>query len=123
MTIDIKGLNKIDLLVALYNAAQPAALHGGYPHRPMDEVEADALIEEGLFFGYVNGRALFVDLTPDELETGRFDSHNGRHAAANAIAPILARATRGRTPTPEEDRAFVRDILAVIPIAVPVPKE
>lgn len=115
MTINLKGLARVDVLVALHNAARPGALHGGYPATPMDTVEADELLSQSNYFTFVNGRALFVDLGGDQLDARDYDSHNGPGCAAWALAPLIARLTR--EPTPAEDRAFASSIMAtgVIP--------
>lgn len=110
MAIKIEGLRKGVVLAALYNFAIPAALHGGYPKGPMDQSEADELTESETRFDYVNGRALFVDLSGDLLITEKYDAANGPGLAAMALAPFIAQLTR--EPTPEEDRAFAASILA-----------
>jgi hypothetical protein len=109
MTINLKGLARVDVLVALHNAARPKALHGGYPTTPMDTIEADELLSQATYFTFVNGRALFVDLGSEEFDARDYDSHNGRGCAAEALAPLIARYTR--EPTADEDRAFVEAIM------------
>lgn len=114
MGIDIKGLDKAEVLVALYNAARPSALHGGYSRGPMDYADAKDMLTEEQSFSWVNGRAMFVDLSGDQLDTDRFDASNGRLCAANALARVVCRPKPGAS---ESDRDFVKRVLEHSPIA------
>lgn len=116
MTISIKGVDKVELLVALYNAARPGWLHRGYPKGPMECPEAKAILAESQNISIVNGRALYVDLSGDELDTTIYDSHNGRLCAGEALAPIVSAAAE-RARKPETDRDFMSRVIAHAPIA------
>lgn len=113
MAIDIKGVSKVAVLVALYNAAKPAVLHGGYPRDPMDPEDAKDMLQDATLFSWVNGRALFVDVAGDVLDTSQYDTYNGALCAGRALAPlVLAVADR----EPESDRDFVSRVIAHAPI-------
>lgn len=116
MPISIKGVDKVELLVALYNAARPGWLHRGYPTGPMERPEAKKILAQSENISIVNGRALYVDLSGDKLDTTIYDSHNGRLCAGEALAPIVSAAVE-RARKPESDRDFMSRVIAHSPIA------
>ena len=85
--IDITGIDKADVLAALFNAATP---------QPGDEyvmppAKARILIDghprKSLVFGEMNGRMLMVDLV-DDFDPTAYDAEQGEGAAAAAIDGI-----------------------------------
>lgn len=90
-TINIKGMNKAEVLVALYNNAKPLGL--GILHFTPEDMtleEAYELIEENQsYFDYVNGRVLKVDLNGDEFNPHLYDRDNGEGAAERALLHLL----------------------------------
>jgi len=105
----IAGLSKAAVLAALYNASEPQGL-GFLQARPgdMTEAEAEALVtpegaiddhvrhfgrlshqEHRLYFDYVFGRPLKVDLTKDEFDPWGFDRDNGGPGAAEKVVARL----------------------------------
>lgn len=90
--IDISGLEKAAVLAALYNASQPLGM--GFLHftpEDMTENEAQTIIDErapSLYFDYLKGRVMKVDLAGDALNPWGFDRDNGEGAAARAIDTI-----------------------------------
>lgn len=94
--IDIKGKDKATVFMALYNAAEPQGL--GYLHydpRPMTQFEAETILRvEGskgsLYFDYVLGRVMKVDLTSDEeFDETLYDRDNGEGAAQRALDAVF----------------------------------
>ena len=93
--INIKGMDKAKVLAALYNHSIVQGL-GVLQARPGDMTVADArrLIEDGkkrgsLYFDYVYGRVLKVDLSRDnEFDERLYDRDLGDGAAWAAIASI-----------------------------------
>ena len=90
--IDISGLNKADVLAALYNGARPQGL--GFLHydpAPMTTEEAQVHLDNQPFgyFDYLIGRVMKVDLSKDVLDTYLYDRDNGRGAAMEALKPLL----------------------------------
>ncbi len=86
--ISLKGLNKADVLAALYNASKPQGM--GFMHydpKPMTRDEAEALLEETTDFDYLKGRVMKVDLSGDELDERGYGD-NGKGAAERAIAEL-----------------------------------
>lgn len=86
--IDIKGMNKADVLAKLYNASHPLGLGilcaSG---KVMTTEEAQAILDsrQTTYFDYLMGRIMKVDLSGDELNPGLYDRDNGHGAAASAL--------------------------------------
>lgn len=95
--IDIKGVSKAKILAALWNASKQQGM--GFIHnrgargQHMTTEEAQAEIDSRLalstrkeiYFDYLHGRVMKVNLTGDVLDTGGYDMDNGTHAAAHAL--------------------------------------
>lgn len=116
MAINIKGVDKAEILVALVTAARPGSLHRGYGSAPIEREEAKRVLKEDEHPKWVNGRAIFVDLSGDEIDTAIYDQHNGRLCAGEALAPLIT-AAAARSRNPESDRDFVARVMAHSPIA------
>ena len=88
--IDISGLDKKKVLMALYDAAKPQGL--GFLHfsvEPMTEEDAATLLGKDTYFDYVNGRVMKVDLTYDNhFDERLYDRDNGEGAAAKAVERV-----------------------------------
>lgn len=87
--ISLKGLNKAEVLAALYNNARPQGM--GFLHyapEPMTTEQAAELLQD---YTYLKGRVMKVDLSGDELATWLYDRDNGKGAAASAIAHLTAK--------------------------------
>lgn len=86
----ISGLNKADVLAALYNAAKPQGM--GFVHydpKPMTREEAEDLLQQATYFDYLNGRAMKIALDGDEVYTGSYNNNNGDGAAERVIAELV----------------------------------
>jgi hypothetical protein len=83
--VDIKGLNKVHVLQALFTHA----IHNGEqrPATPsvMSFAEAQALLEVGEWFDHLHQRRMFVDLAEDSMSSLLYDQYNGAGAAEAAI--------------------------------------
>lgn len=96
--IDIAGLDKAEVLRALFNASQPLGLGALDPRSATDLTieEARAVVNYrmatggrwAMDFDYLNGRVLKVDMTNDTLDPDLFDRDNGEGVAAAAIAQL-----------------------------------
>jgi hypothetical protein len=87
--ITIKGLNRADVLAALYDRARPLGL--GYLHytpEPMSRQEAETLLKQTTRFDYLKGRVMKVNLSGDDFNSRLYDRDNGDGAAAEAITSI-----------------------------------
>jgi hypothetical protein len=86
--IDISGLDKAEVLAALYNAASPQGLgHLHFNPVPMTTEEARSLLAERVkpYFDYLHGRVMKVDLSSNELKPWLYDRDNGPGAAQRVI--------------------------------------
>ena len=93
--IDIKGLDKADVLAALYNGARAQGL--GFLHATngdMTREAAQALLDSGqTYFDYLHGRVMKVDLSGDELNPWLYDRDNGEGAAITVIRQLRENGT------------------------------
>lgn len=102
--IDIKGLDKVDVLDALYRRAAPqglgfiaAAVEGPgmtrkHLARAIDEKRSLNYPREGsIYFDYFAGRPLKVDIGGDEFDPWLFDRDAGEGAAAEVIDDLRGR--------------------------------
>lgn len=96
--IDISGFDKADVLAALYNASKPQGL--GFLHfepSPMTTAQARELIDEigwpfnQMYFDYIKGRVMKVDLGANEFNPWLYDRDNGEGAASRALAHLESR--------------------------------
>lgn len=103
-TINISGLNKAEVLAALYNASQVQGM-GFLQARPghvMTKEEAQSLIDgetmetdysvsrgemgrDSLYFDYLYGKVMKIDLSKDTLGVSLYDRDNGHGAAYKAL--------------------------------------
>lgn len=91
--IDISGLDKADVLAALYNGSRPQGL--GVLHfdpQPMTVKEARSLVETGTYFDYLKGRVLKVDISGDALDPRLYDRDLGEGAAERALSKCSRKA-------------------------------
>jgi hypothetical protein len=88
--IDIKELNKADVLAVLYNASKPQGM--GFMHydpTPMTREQAQELLDAGYtYFDYLRGRVMKIDLSGDQLNPLGYDMDNGQGAAQRAISAL-----------------------------------
>ncbi len=93
--MDVKGIDKAILFMAIYNRAQTqgmGVLH--YNPKQMDIAEAQGIIAShgtNLYFGYFRGRVMKIDLAPDFLDTRLYNRDNGPDAAEDAIFEELTK--------------------------------
>lgn len=87
--IDITGLDKAEVLAALYNASKPLGM-GAFHFLPGDLPieEARELTKGRRKFEYVHGRVLKVDISGDEFDEYFYDRDNGDGAAARAVVSV-----------------------------------
>ncbi len=103
--ISIKEIDKAELLAALYNNASPMGM-GFLQARPGQMTREDALklMEVGddssrmfpnmgrprMYFDYVFGRPLKIDIGGDELETSLYNRDWGKDAAEQIVDGLRA---------------------------------
>lgn len=84
--IDISKLDKAAVLVALYKYAKVQGW--GILHARKEDMtleEANNLLEINMYFDYLHGRVMKVDLSKDILHTYLYDRDNGEGEALNAL--------------------------------------
>lgn len=87
--MNIAGIPRAKVLVALYNRAQAQGMGWlQYDPTPMTEEEATRLLLTYRYFDYLKGRVMKVDLSSDEVETALYNRDNGPSAAEDAIDAI-----------------------------------
>lgn len=87
-TVSIAGLDKADVLAALYNASRPQGLgFMQYDPAPMTREGAASILNGGhTYFDYLKGRVMKLRLDSDlEIDTWGYDRDNGQGAAERAI--------------------------------------
>ena len=95
MNINIAGLSKAHVLQALFNASRQQGM--GFLDRsgarPMTLEDAASYTDDGrLYFDYLRGRVLKVDISGDGFAPHAYDRDNGAGAAARAIAQLRGAA-------------------------------
>lgn len=86
--INIKNMNKGEVLAKLFNASKAQGMGFMQNHTPeMTVTEAFEIIESGqTYFDYLRGRVMKIDISGDELNPAMYDRDNGEGAAAAALA-------------------------------------
>ena len=99
--IDITGLDKAEVLAALYNNSKQQGMgfmhsrgaSGMTPEQAAEELKAATReIGEGktsAYFDYLHGRVMKIQLSGDSLDPWGYDRDNGQGAAARALQPLL----------------------------------
>jgi hypothetical protein len=93
--ISIKGLDKAAVLAALYNASRVQGI-GFLAARPGDmtidqarvELVSSSSIHGFMYFDYLHGRVMKVDLSKDEFDEGLYDRDLGKGAAWRALRRV-----------------------------------
>lgn len=93
MTISIEGLNKAEVLAALYNAIPPPAegvKSADHDVRPMTVERAQKILDSDIRqdFNYLHGRAIKVKLSGNEIITNQYNRHNGKGLAERVIQSL-----------------------------------
>lgn len=88
--ISIKGLNKAEVLKALYDGSHVQGLGflQAVPAGTVTVKHCEELLKKDTYFDYLYGRILKVDLSKDEFWEGLYDRDCGYSAAQIAIDSI-----------------------------------
>ena len=88
--MDISGLDKAEILAALYNGSHQQGM--GFLNArgagAMTRDEAAKELEGGTYFDYLHGRVLKIDLSTDDLDTVLYNRDNGPGAAERIITAL-----------------------------------
>ncbi len=94
-TVNIKDIPKNELLAALYNNSKPLGM--GIIHfdpTPMSLDDAQNMIDDlknegrDLFFDYIKGRVVKVDITGDEMRTWSYNRDIGEGVAERIVESL-----------------------------------
>lgn len=84
--INIKGLDKAELLVELYNHSHQQGLGMLHPLVNLTVEDAKKLLEEQTYFDYLYGKVMKVDLSNDEeFDEWLYDRDNGQGMAQSVV--------------------------------------
>jgi hypothetical protein len=95
--ISILGLDKAEVLQALFNASKQQGM--GFMDKtgavPMSLDEARQELKSNTYgrFDYLRGRVMKIDLSGDSFNPRLYDRDNGQGAAARALKPLLDKQT------------------------------
>jgi hypothetical protein len=88
--LSLDGLNKAEVLAALYNASRTAGMGFlQYDPAPMTSAQAEEILAQTHYFDYLHGRVMKTDLSGDEFNPWGYDRDNGQGMAAQVLS-ILA---------------------------------
>ena len=83
----IGDLDKREVLRALFTRAQPQGM--GFvnydPSKALTDEECEGLLGKTMYFDYLQGRVMKVDLEGDNIDPWLYDRDNGAGACADAI--------------------------------------
>lgn len=96
--IDISGLDKAEVLAALFNASKQQGMGilqtSGRNNMTVEEArEFTSSGNDRQYYDYLRGRVMKIDLSRDELNPRLYDRDNGQGAAARALAPLMQQKT------------------------------
>ena len=84
--INIKGLNKAEVLLELYNHSKEQRLGVITPDIELSVEDCEALLEDHISFDFLFDRIIKVDLSDDdEFDESLYDKNNGKGKAQEAI--------------------------------------
>jgi hypothetical protein len=86
---DISGLDKKEVLRALFRNAEPQGL-GFVQYNSADTIsdeEAEKLLKKG-YIDYLKGRVMKIDLSKSVVDTYLYNRDNGNNAAENVIEKL-----------------------------------
>lgn len=104
--IDISGLDKAEVLAALFNASKQQGMgffdSSGGNSMTVEDARQYTSREGDQYYDYLRGRVMKIDLSSDELNPRLYDRDNGQGAAASALAALLeSRISLDTTETKE----------------------
>jgi hypothetical protein len=90
----IDDLDKVDVLIALYNRATQVPGLRKYPSIPLSRDEIKVIVDSGrTHFDYWLGRAMKITLDSEELDTSGYNNVNGEGAAEETIEKLRRQGT------------------------------
>lgn len=98
--MNIAGLDKAAVLAALYNGARQQGLGylmgAGYLPMTADQAREEISARgKDLYFDYLHGRVMKMNLSGDEVDTALYNRDNGHMAAENIIENLRSPLENG----------------------------
>ena len=90
MKIDIKGLDKARVLVALYQGSFQQGNGRLHKNIELNYEKAQELLKERTYFDYLYGKIMKVELGGDEFDGWLYNRDVGEHSAEFAIDKLRA---------------------------------
>ncbi len=92
MSISIAGLDKASVLMVLFDRSKQQGMgfldiRGSIP-LTKEEAQEELTANSGMYFDYLRGRVMKVDISGDSFDPWGFDRDNGQGAAESAIASL-----------------------------------
>lgn len=91
MKINIAGLDKAEVLAALFNATKSGDPVLDKLEKPMTKEEAEEILQQTYACDWVRGRPIKVVLSGDEFESTAYDCNNGESLAEKVINELRAK--------------------------------
>lgn len=85
LVIDISGLDKADVLMALYNNSHFVIHNEEYESKDMTREEAKKILSESTWVDYIKNRPIKVHFDEDYIFGNLYDRTNGQGACRKAI--------------------------------------
>ena len=91
--VNIQGLDKAEVLLALYQNSHVQGLGflQAIEHYTLMDAKRDISESSSLYFDYLHGRILKVDLSGDEFDEWLYDRDCGKGAALQAIDKLRSK--------------------------------
>ena len=90
--MNIAGLDKAVVLAVLYNGTHQLGLGvletNGKKQITVEQARVELQNNPKMYFDYLHGRVLKIDLSKDELSTSLYNRDNGIDAAENLLAVL-----------------------------------
>jgi hypothetical protein len=96
MKMNIAGLDKAEVLAALYNGSRQQGMGflqtRGAEGMTVEQAREELANNERLYFDYLHGRVMKISLRGDELNTALYNRDNGQGAAEAIIEALRSNA-------------------------------
>ncbi len=89
--VNIKGLDKAEVLLALYNHShyQGFSFLGAVSSYTLEDARKDIKDNPSCYFDYLHGRVLKVDISGDEFSSMLYNRDCGENTAEEAISELI----------------------------------
>ena len=94
--MNIKELDKAEVLAALYNASRQQGMgfmnSRGGSQMTVEQARKEIEANPSLYFDYLHGRVMKIRLKDDEMDERLYDRDNGQGAAQRALSHLMQKA-------------------------------